>query len=184
MAVLAARELAAELGIAARFERGNVYDAADLLRSRYDVVYTSWGVLGWLPDINAWAQVVVDLLRPGGLLYLAEFHPFIWVHDDDLRDVVHPWNSAGVAIETEESGTYADPTAPLQLREYGWNHGTGELISALLDAGLVLERYTEIDYSPYPCFPDMVEEAPGEFVTRRWGRRVPYGYALVARRRA
>ncbi len=179
--VTAARQLAAELGMPARFERGNVYDAVEVLGERYDRVYTSYGALGWLPDMAGWAQVVAGLLVPGGELVLAEFHPFLWIYDDSLAEVVYPWDSRGEAVATDGNGTYAEPSAPIHYRDYGWNHGVGTVVQALVDAGLRIERLSEHDASPYDVFPDMVEDRPGEFVHRRWGRKVPYVYVIRAR---
>jgi hypothetical protein len=87
----------------------------------------------------------------------------------------------GEPIVSEQSGTYADPSAPVQLRDVGFNHGLGSVVSALLAEGLALERLTELDWSPYDIFPDMEEVAPGRFRIRRFGRSLPLVYGLVAR---
>jgi SAM-dependent methyltransferase len=181
-AIAEARALAAELGIPARFVEGNVYDAPTLLGGeQFDVVFTSYGVVGWLPRLEPWARAVSSCLRPGGRFHLVEFHPVPWMWDDDFERIVHPYDAPGEPIVSEQTGTYADRSAPLQLRDVGFNHGLGSVMSALLAEGLVLERLAELDWSPYDIFPDMEEFLPGRFRMRRFGRNLPLVYGLVAR---
>jgi hypothetical protein len=149
---------------------------------RFDVVFTSYGVVGWLPRLEPWARAVAGCLAPGGYFHLVEFHPAVWIWDDAFEHVVHPYDAPGEPIVNEESGTYADPSAPIQLRDVGFNHGIGSVVTALLAQGLVLERLAEFDWSPYDIFPDMEEVAPGKFRMRRFGRNLPMVYSLVARR--
>ncbi|HET9158253.1 MAG TPA: class I SAM-dependent methyltransferase [Myxococcaceae bacterium] len=183
VAIAAARALASELGIAARFVEGNVFEAPALVGGeQFDLVFTSYGVLGWLPRLEPWARAVAACLAPGGMFHLVEFHPAAWIWDDAFERVVHPYDAPGEPIVSDESGTYADPSAPIQLRDVGFNHGLGSVVGALLQEGLVLERLTELDWSPYDIFPDMEEIAPGRFRMRRFGRGLPLVYSLVARR--
>jgi len=182
VAIASARSLAAELGIAARFIEGNVYDAPALLGGeRFEIVFSSYGVLGWLPRLEPWARAVAGCLAPGGALHLVEFHPLTWIWDEAYGEVTHAYDAPGEPILSEQTGTYADPSAPLQLRDVGFNHGLGSIISALLAEGLRLERLTELDWSPYDVFPDMEEFAPGRFRMRRFGRKLPLVFGLVAR---
>lgn len=182
VAIGEARALAQELGIPARFLEGNVYDAPELLGGeRFEVVFTSYGVLGWLPRLEPWARAVAGCLAPGGVFHLVEFHPLAWIWDDAYAHVVYPYDAPGEPILVEQSGTYADPAASLHTRDVGFNHGLGGVVSALLGEGLVLERLTEFDWSPYDIFPDMEQCAPGRFRMRRFGRMLPLVYGLVAR---
>ena len=103
-------------------------------------------------------------------------------HADGFERVVHPYDAPGEPILGDESGTYADPSAPVRLRDVGFNHGLGSVVTALLDQGLVLERLGELDWSPYDIFPDMEEIAPGRYRMRRFGRNLPLVYGLAARR--
>ncbi len=177
------RALAAELGIPARFVEGNVYDARALLGGeRFDIVFASYGVLGWLPRLEPWAGAVASCLAPGGVFHLVEFHPIAWIWDDAFERPVYPYDAPGEPILTEQTGTYAEPSAPVQLRDVDFNHGLGSVVSALLAEGLVLERLTEFDWSPNAIFPDMEEVEPGRFRMRRFGRSLPLVYALAARR--
>ncbi|HTS79017.1 MAG TPA: class I SAM-dependent methyltransferase [Myxococcaceae bacterium] len=182
VAIASARALAAELAIPARFVEGNVYDAPALLGGeRFDLVFSSYGVVGWLPRLQPWARAIAACLAPGGAFHLIEFHPVVWIWDDACEHVAHPYDAPDDPIVSEQTGTYADPSAPLCLRDVGFNHGLGSVVSALLGEGLVLERLTELDWSPYDIFPDTEEFAPGRFRMRRFGRKLPLVYGLVAR---
>jgi SAM-dependent methyltransferase len=186
-AVAQARSLAQRAGLGARFVCANVYDAFEALgldqdgAQGFDLVYTSYGVLGWLPDLKPWAKAAASCLKPGGVLHLIEFHPVVWMFDDNLQEIAYPYDSAE-PIETVNTGTYADRDAPITLREMNWDHGLGTVVSAVLGAGLVLEGLREFAYSPYDIFPGSREVAPGKFQVERWGDRVPMFYALRARK--
>ncbi|WP_437894023.1 class I SAM-dependent methyltransferase [Sorangium sp. So ce124] len=183
-AITAARALAKELSVDARFVEANVYDAPEALGGEtFDIVFTSYGVLGWLPDMKRWARAAAACLKPGGVLHLIEFHPLVWTFDNAFEQIAYAYDGHGEPIVTEETGTYADRSAPVTLKEVGFNHGIGTVVSALLDAGLTLERLRELDWSPYDIFPDMVEGPPGEFRMKKFERRLPLVYALAARRR-
>ncbi len=151
-AIAAARALANEIGIPATFVRSNVYDLPDVLDATFDVVYTSNGVLGWLPDIEAWARVVARFVKPGGVFYINEVHPVTQVFDDtDVRPgelrPVYPYWSHAAPLRFEAHGSYADPGAPTGgLVEYGWDHSLGEILTALAEAGLRIEFVHERPY--------------------------------------
>ena len=85
-AIQAARRLAAEMGVPATFVESDVYDLPANLQGRFDVVFTSHGVLGWLPDLERWGQVIARFLAPGGRFHLIEAHPFAWIFDDLRTD--------------------------------------------------------------------------------------------------
>ena len=157
-AVAAARRLAEEVGISARFVESDVHDAVAALGGEtFDVVFTSYGVIAWLPDIRRWAEVAASLVAPGGFLYLAEIHPASQVFDDepgveDLRVGYPYWTTPDAPLRFEESGTYADYDADIRLPEHVWLHGLGDLVSALIDAGLVLEFLHEHAFTVFQQF--------------------------------
>jgi SAM-dependent methyltransferase len=167
-AISAARGLAAEVGIEARFIQSDVYRLPDVLDEQFDVVYTSGGVLGWLPDIVAWGRVAARFVRPGGSLYLTEIHPVAQVFDDEgvepgeLR-LRYPYWSHAEPLRFDVKGSYADPDAPTEgLVEYGWDHSPGEIVTSLADAGLRLEFLHEFDFVRWPV-PFLVESADGRY---------------------
>lgn len=153
-AIAAARELAAEIGLAATFVEGNVYDAPALLGRQYDIVYTGLGALCWLPDLERWADVMRALVRPGGLAYVAEFHPITDVFGDDDLAIARPYFQGPEPVVWMAPGTYADPVATTQHNlSYEWTHPVSAVIDALIRRGLVLERFREHDYTLFARWP-------------------------------
>ena len=144
-AINAARALAAEVGIAARFVRSDIHELPNVLEDEFDIVYTSSGVLGWLPDIAGWARVAAHFVRPGGFLYVTEIHPVAEAFESDgvapgeLR-LEYPYWSHAEPLRFEVQGSYADRDAPTEgLVEFGWDHSMGEIVTAVIDAGLRLD---------------------------------------------
>jgi SAM-dependent methyltransferase len=159
-----ARELSTDLDIPARFECCNVLDTSSIIEDTFDIVFTSYGVIGWLPDLNPWAQVIADRLKKGGVFYMVEFHPIAWMFDytSDTPRMRYHYQQED-AIYEEYSGTYAAPESSMVSKEYGWNHGMSEVIQSLIDAGLQLDFFKEHDGSPYDVFPDMEKREDGLF---------------------
>ena len=158
-AVDLATRLAEELGISARFVCSNLYDLPAELSGDFDVVYTSRGVLGWLPDLEAWARVVARFVRPGGFFYITEIHPVAQVFDDeDVRPgelrVRYPYLSHPEPLAFRPEGSYADPHATVEAEaEYGWSHGLGEVVTSLVAAGLRIEFLHELTHIPNRDWP-------------------------------
>ncbi|MCB0761142.1 MAG: class I SAM-dependent methyltransferase [Flavobacteriales bacterium] len=174
-AIKLARKLSDRLGLESRFECCNVLDTRDHVREQFDVVFTSYGTIGWLPNLDPWADVVADSLVSGGRFVIIDFHPFLWMLDSQFEQFHYPyWNRE--TIEEVESGTYADTSAPIELQSHSWNHPLSDLVSALLSKGLVLEVFREYDYSNYNCFPNMEEFQPGKWRFQSHGDRIPYMY--------
>jgi SAM-dependent methyltransferase len=156
VAIAAARALATDLGLAASFVASDLYGLPDVLDERFDVVYTSRGVLGWLPDIAEWGRVAAHFVRPGGFVYVTEIHPVAQVFEDEgvapgeLR-LAYPFWSHIQPLRFDVKGSYADPDAPTEgLVEYGWDHSLGEIVTALTEAGLRLEFLHEFDFVEWP----------------------------------
>jgi SAM-dependent methyltransferase len=151
-AVELARSVAAEIGVDARFVVSNVYDLPANLEGDFDIVYTSSGVLGWLPDIRAWAKVIAHFVRPGGFFYIAEVHPVIQAFETEgvtpgELQLRYPYWEHREPLTFEVHGSYADPTADVHgMTEYGWNHGLGEIVTALADAGLRIDSLREYPF--------------------------------------
>lgn len=148
-AIALARELAADLGLEARFVESNLYDLPAHLDGEFDVVYTSRGVLGWLPDIRGWARVVAHFLAPGGTFFITEIHPVAMVFENagvapgELK-LAYPYWEHPDPLVFDVKGSYADPTADVgEQKEHGWDHGLGEIVTALIDAGLRIDSLVE-----------------------------------------
>ncbi len=177
-AIRAAQSIAVETGFPeARFVCCNVYDLPDHLEGQFDMVFTSYGTIGWLPDLRPWAKVVAHFLKPGGQFYIADFHPVLWMMDDDMTRLQYPYHNAGV-IETEQKGTYADREADIVSKEYGWNHSFSELLNSLLEQGLQLSFFNEYNYSPYDCFAKTVKGEDGFYRIQGLENVLPMVYSL------
>ena len=181
VAVERARELAKEIGIDdATFVQANVYDAPDVLQDQFDVVYTGIGALNWIPSIRGWSEVVARLLKPGGFLYLYEGHPMLWALDDERADgelvvgasyfeTEHPNEWVGAT-------TYVDGPPLKNQRSFEWNHGLGETVTALIEAGLRLEFLHEHREVSWQALPQMVRtdgDSNAKGYTRRTAWQLP-----------
>ncbi len=157
-AVDLAHSLARELEIPARFVQSDIYDLPAVLHDEFDIVFTSYGVLYWLPDLHRWAAVVARFLKPGGIFFIVEHHPVAAIFgvsgDGDLR-AAHPYFGGLEPGQIESYGSYAESSDEFQGMEYGWAHPVSEVINALLVAGLHLDYLHEFPYSDYPTFPVM-----------------------------
>jgi SAM-dependent methyltransferase len=160
-AIAKARSLAEELGLSQRatFVQSDLYHLPDVLEGTFDVVFTSWGALIWLADLERWAQIVARYLKPGGVFYIAEFHPNVFLLADDATPeslhIGYPYFQYGVPQRFDEPGDYADPEAKTQNTvTFEWNHGLGEIIDPLLRSGLRLDFLHEFPYTipglPFP----------------------------------
>jgi SAM-dependent methyltransferase len=185
-AVAAATELAAATGADARFVQADVYTAADVLGAgAFDLVYTGVGALCWLPDIRRWAGVVAALLRPGGRLFIREGHPMLCTieeRDDDLLVVKYPYFEQLEPFTWTEGGTYVDTDVVFEhATSHEWNHGLGETVTALLDAGLALTGLVEHDSAPWNPLPGKTERIAGnEWRLADNPARLPLTFTLQA----
>ena len=185
-AVETARSLASELGLDATFVQSDVYDAVNALDSRtFDVVYTGRGALTWLPDMGRWAGVAAALVRPGGFLYLTEFHPFTDVFGDEDLTVEHDYFGRPEPQVWDEPGTYADFGAETEHNlTYEWNHPLGEVVGAVISAGLVVELLGEYDYTMFPRWPFLEKSGFDTYRPPEGMPRLPLMYSLRARKPA
>jgi len=165
-AIEQARAVAAAADIDATFVNANVYDAPAALGRTFDRVYVSHGALNWLPDIERWAAVVDEVLRPGGCLYLSEFHPFIDVFSDDDLTVQYPYfrGTGGPPLTWDTPGSYADREAVTEHdRTYEWNHPISDVVTAVVSRGLRLEFLHEHDYTLFARWPWLVPREGGTY---------------------
>jgi SAM-dependent methyltransferase len=189
-AIAQARDLAARTGADATFVESDVYSAADVLGGAgFDLVFTGIGALCWLPSVRRWADVVAGLLRPGGRLFIREGHPVLWAvddeRDDDLLVVRYPYFERAEPTVFSGGGTYVRTDAVFEHNvTHEWNHGLGELVSALLDAGMTLTGLTEHDSVPWEALPGRMERTDfGEWRLADQPWRLPHSYTLQAVRR-
>jgi SAM-dependent methyltransferase len=186
-----ARRLTDQTGADVDFVRADVYEAASVLgHEAFDLVFTGIGALCWLPDVRRWAGVVADLLRPGGRLFMREGHPMLWAIDDARKDgllvVDYPYFERAEPMVFDQDGTYVETDATFENNvTHSWNHGLGEIMSALLDAGMDLKGLEEHDSVPWEALPGRMERVDNKdwrLVDRPW--RLPLTYTLQAVKRA
>ncbi len=149
-AIELAREVAGKIGVEADFVHCNLYDLPEHLDGEFDIVYTSYGALCWLHDLSEWARIVSLYLRPGGTFFMAEFHPFMWVFDDEdkseLKVRFRYWSDGPEYYESD--GSYAAPDAVLENRgSYNWPHPLSEVVNSLINAGITIRELREYPYS-------------------------------------
>ncbi|MES2811264.1 MAG: class I SAM-dependent methyltransferase [Bacteroidota bacterium] len=178
-AIEKAREFNTQLGLDAQFICCDLYDLPNHLDEQFDIVFTSYGTIGWLPDLNKWANVVSRFLKPNGKFVFAEFHPVVWMFDNDFKEVFYNYFNITPIIE-DESGTYADRYADIEAKTITWNHPTSEVLNALLQNGLEINSFNEYDYSPYNCFNETEEFEPGKFRIKHLQNKIPMVFSLEA----
>ena len=186
-AVAAARDLARLAGQPVDFLEAEVYDAVAVAGAeRYDLVYTGIGALCWLPSVRRWADVVAALLRPGGRLFLREGHPVLWALDEHRADgalaLVYPYFEQEQPTVFDEDFTYVQTGARIgNSLTHEWNHGLGEIVTALLEVGLTLTALVEHDSVPWEALPGRMRlDGDGEWRLVDGPERLPCSYTLQA----
>lgn len=159
-AIEAARKLAEEHGIDARFVVSDIYDLPERLDGNFDIVFTSYGALNWLPDVERWAGVAWHFVKPGGTFYIVEFHPVAMIFDDDPDvtelKVRYPYFPEFGPIRSEDDGTYAELDAKFENKvTYDFPHPTSEVVTALIDAGFQIEFFHEFPFGNWKFLPIM-----------------------------
>lgn len=189
VSVREARRLAGAAALSIEYVHADVYDAVEVLGAeRFDIAYTGKGALCYLPDLTAWAQTIVLLLKPGGFLYLVEFHPLLNALGPTQtpglpQDLVirHDYLGGRGAIARDSSHTYTDgPALTGDTLHYEWPHGLGEVITAIAKAGFVIESLTETGLLPWPRWPLMVRTGGGWWAMPDSQPRFPVLYGLKA----
>ncbi len=184
----AARDLADRLGVDARFVEANVYDAVEALGDTYDIVYTGVGAIGWLPDIERWAETVAALTKPGGTFYIKEGHPFLWALDDELDDgslvVKHPYFERPDPTTWDYGETYGGEGKVGNSVSHEWNHGLGEIVTALIGHGFRIDLLVEHREVNWQALPQMIQRGDVWVLPDDQRDLVPLMYSLKATKTA
>ncbi len=178
-AIQKAKELASATKSKARFICCDIYELPHHLDKEFDFVFTSYGTIGWLPDLDKWADVVSRFLKPDGKFVFVEFHPVVWMFDKNFNGVQYNYFNTG-PIQEKEEGTYADKNATINQDSVTWNHSIGEVVGSLIRNGLVINSLNEFDYSPYNCFKNTIEYEPGKHRIEKMGNNIPLVYSIEA----
>lgn len=175
-AIAAARDFSRRTGIDGRFIEADLYDAVQATGETYELVYTTWGTVTWLPDIHRWAQTIATTLDADGRFYFLDTHPHALTLEEEEGRLVarYPWRTEpSEPLAFDEKTTYTgDPTPLVSRTTYQWQHPLGEILSALAEAGLAIERVHEHERLPYKLFPMMIDAGERMF-------RLPTGQAAL-----
>ena len=186
VAIEVARDFASRSGVKACFIESDVYDAPAATGRQYEVAYTSWGTIVWLPDVYRWARTVAALLADRGRLYFVDTHPYVQVLAEDHGVLVHryPWRTPCETPNVfDNEMTYTGDPTPLESRMiYEWNHSLGDVISALVEAGLRITGVREHELLPYRHFKMMVDAGDRMFRLPMGGPAVPLSVSIEARK--
>jgi SAM-dependent methyltransferase len=184
-AIALAQSLSQELDIPARFIQTNIYDLPNVLDEQFDVIFTSHGVLIWLPDLTRWAQLIARYLKPGGTFYIAEGHPFMMVFDmdqdkqEDYRVTV-PYFQGAEPLKWEGDGDYAEHSAHVEHPSYEWYHSMGEIVNALIGAGLHIEFLHEFPFCAWQAFPFLEKGEDGWWRVKDGMISIPMTFTIKA----
>ena len=187
-AIELARDLSKTTKIDAKFVCSNVYDVHGNLNGKFDVVFTSAGVIMWLPDLKEWAKIIAHYLKPGGFFYIREFHPFGYVFDDEedvteLR-VRYSYFQGKEPMKFEAEGTYADKDAKTgEIPSFEWNHPISRIINVLIEAGLTIDFFHEFPVTTYKALPFMTEREPSRWVLPDNEDKIPLMFSIKATKR-
>ncbi|WP_294230977.1 bifunctional 2-polyprenyl-6-hydroxyphenol methylase/3-demethylubiquinol 3-O-methyltransferase UbiG [uncultured Chryseobacterium sp.] len=178
-AIEAARDLARKAQTDTEFICTDLYNLPNILDRKFDIVFTSYGTIGWLPDLKKWAEIISLFLRPGGKFIMAEFHPVVWMFDDDFQGIRYNYFNEKPIVEIYE-GTYADQSADLVQEYVMWNHSLADVLQNLIQNQMQIMHFKEFDWSPYPCFRHVDEFEKGKWRIPQLGNKIPLVYAVEA----
>jgi SAM-dependent methyltransferase len=182
-AIVYAKTLSQEIGVPAAFLCCNIYELDKHLEGTYDIVYTSYGVLAWLPDIENWARIVNHFVKPGGIFYIVEFHPFAHVFADENVDdlkVHYPYFQNEKPLYFPPGSTYADRNSLLENPSYEWHHTMGDIVNALVDHDFSIQFLHEYPFSVYRGFPFLVKGEDDKWYLPDKRKDVPLMFSLMA----
>ncbi|SCZ08875.1 class I SAM-dependent methyltransferase [Microvirga guangxiensis] len=183
VAIEGARDLARKANLQATFVEADVYDARDAIEGSFDMVFSSWGTICWLPDVKRWAEVVSDMLAPGGTFYFLDSHPSAQVLDerDGRLEPTYGWRTPMEKPDVfEETKSYTGDAHKEAIKDYNWIHPLSDIIGGLLEAGLRLEALNEHERLPYKLFPMMVPAESGMFRLPDGAVPIPLAFSLRA----
>ena len=178
-AIKLANEINDELKLDAKFVCCNVYDTSAFVKEQFDIVFTSYGTVGWLPDLDPWAKVIAEKLKTGGFFYMAEFHPVVWMFDDDFTHIKYHYDNKELIV-MEDQPTYTEDKNEISGKVYSCSHSISELLNALINAGLKIEFFNEHTFSPYSNFKNSVETETGKWHIKGMEGKIPMVYSLRA----
>ena len=187
VAIDLANELNDELGLPARFIRSNVYDLPKILAQQFDIVYTAIGALCWLPDMTAWARIVARFLKPGGVFYILDGHPTSRIFESipasdgsESLKPIHPYFPKLEGIYDPGGGCAYTGSVVIETPSYEWQHSMSEIVNAIINAGLTIEKLNEFPVSGYRAHPQMIRHDDGWWRLDEKHGTIPFLYSIKA----
>jgi ubiquinone/menaquinone biosynthesis C-methylase UbiE len=180
VAVQKANEIRDTLNLKSEFVCCNVLEMDQYIDKQFDIVYCSYGIITWFPDLEIWANQIAKRLKPGGSFYFVEFHPVFYMFDWETDQMAFDYFNSGKPEIEIEKGTYADNGAEIEMKEYYWMHSLSEIFNALAKAGLSVDDFQEYDYSPYKIFKNCKTRAEQEYVYQPTKGKIPHVFSMVA----
>lgn len=170
-----------QLGTSAKFIQSDIYKLPEILDEKFDIVFTSYGAIGWLPDMKEWAKIINHFLKPKGKFVMVEFHPVVGMFSADFKKLEFNYMDSNPIIE-EVEGTYADQNADIKGESVWWNHGLSTIMNSIIKTGLIITDFQEYNYSPYDCFKNTVKVGDRKFKIKGLEDIIPMTYSLKAER--
>ena len=181
-AIESAKQIAKQTKSNTTFICCDIYDLPNYLDKQFDIVFASYGTIGWLPDIDKWSKIVTKFLKPNGQFVFVEFHPVVWMFNDNFEKISYRYFNSGAIVETE-IGTYADKNSEITQEYVMWNHDLSEVVNNLIKNGLEINSLNEYDYSPYDCFNKTIEFEPKKYRIEHLEDKIPMVYSIVAKKK-
>lgn len=185
-AIELAKSLSSELNIPAKFIQSNIYDIPNVINAKYDIVYTSYGVLCWLPDLYKWAEVIEYSLKPGGIFYVIDNHPFGNIIDENREpfQVGYDYFREGEPYNFNDTESYADPEAVLNnTSNFQWFHTISDILNSLLKANLEIEYLHEFPEMYFQMHPDLKKHDDGLWRFQTLKYSVPMIFSVKAKKK-
>lgn len=186
-AIVYAKKLSSEIGIEADFVCCNIYELDKKLRGQFDIVFTSYGVLAWFPDLKEWARIISHFLKPGGIFYIVESHPFgNTFADEDVQDleVCYSYFQGSKAMHFPPGPSYADRNSKLENPSYEWFHTISDIINSLVANGLLIQFLHEFPFCVYQCLPFLEKGDDGRWYLPNSRKDIPFLFSLMAKKSA
>lgn len=181
-AIESAKKIASETESNVEFICCDIYNLEQHLNKKFDIVFTSYGTIGWLPDLDKWAQIINHFLKRNGKFIFVEFHPVVWMFDEKFEKIAYHYFNVEAIKETEK-GTYADKKAEITQSFVTWNHDLSEVMNSLLHQNLEIVHFKEYNYSPYNIFEDSIEIETKKFQVKNLENRLPLVYSIIAKKK-
>lgn len=174
-----AKRLSKEIDTPATFVCCDIYELSKILDKKFDVVFTSYGVLMWLSNIKKWAKIISHFLKKGGMFYIVEVHPFTNILSHDFK-LYYKYFKKGPYVD-DSPGTYTDWSADINGTTYEWSYTISDVINALINEGLKIEFLHEFPFTMYDQFPGFMEQnEKGQYVLKNKKIQIPLLFSLKA----